>query len=248
VLSCVVLLVSGGVALAQGPGRGRDLPRNTFDLGARTEWWEVEGEVVGNSNTGMTDSELNSEFDFWTQHTTAMITGDYRHNAPRFTFIGHVGLGVESITGTFEDLTFDEPGWTHYDTSFVWEIGAAGRVHFGMADAGLSVLYRGGMAEVDLSMTETFEYDYSLLRFGGEFGIEPAPGVRPFIGLRYTLYDAEWTMSETGFPDATIEFEFDRPVGLFLGIDLGTVGPVGRIEIMIVDVDFGMGASAGWRF
>ena len=93
-------------------------------------------------------------------------------------------------------------------------------------------------------------YEYTLFRFGAEVSFKSASGARPFLGLRYTLYESKLTIEQFGGgADDFWEGEYDQPLGLSIGVDLQGDLVAGRMELMFVDdTAVGFLASVGYQF
>ena len=268
-LSTAALLACALPALANDPGDRPDRltltadparpgpKKDRFDLGVRVEYWEVDPlQVAGSTNTfGLTDTVFEEGVEIRQFHSAALLQGDYTHSFSSAFFRLHAGLGLERMGTTTVDDTPTGIGITEfddvYDNDLVLEIGGAFGFQFDKTTDGLvSLVYRAGDSEVKRTTLEEITYKYTMLRIGAEVGFMPNEGVRFFGGLRYTLYEATYEISNPNLLWSW-DLEFDQPIGLSLGVDLLSTSPAGgvagRIELQFVDV-LGFVASAGWRF
>lgn len=228
---------------------------HAFGVSAGLEWWRAQLDFTDSSsvNPSLPSSALEQNVDFYAQHTSAIVSLEY-------SFLGlagaeiraHAGLGYETMETTI-DVGGAGPSTsdTRYDESFLFEVGAAFVYKLTKADVRGSLLYRMGDGEADRPSPEDITYEYTLIRVAAEGGIEAMPGVRPFLGLRYTLYESEWEIDDPGnVPDVvTYELELDQPFGVFVGIELGSGDGAGRLEIDFIDVDtVGIAVSVGIGF
>lgn len=265
-LSTVALLgITSAAAWAQEPSRAsvslwgepEAAPQvrkkeHAFSVNAGLEWWRAEMEITDSSDSAGTPSGLLDQgITFYSQHTSAIVSLEY-------SFLGlvgaeiraHVGVGYETVESTLEDdltpVTFD----TRFEESFLFEVGAAFVYKLTKADVRGSLLYRMGDSEADQPAPDEYTYEYTLIRVALEGGIEAMDGVRPFLGLRYTLYESEWEYEDTATPyTVTYELEFEQPLGVFVGVELGSGQGAGRLEIDFVDVDtIGVAVSVGLGF
>lgn len=225
-------------------------------VGLGVETWRAEMGITDSSKTGGPPFDPEQGIEFFAQHNLALLIGEYSYHGLKSLVIrGRVGIGFESLSTTIDADASAFGGErvddTRYENELVWEIGASAAYSFDKFDAGLSITFRGGQGEADRPSPETIEYSYTFLRIGGEFGYRASETLRPFIGLRYTLYDGEWDFNDpSGFiSSATYDLELNQPFGITLGLDLESGAIAARLEILLVDIDAaGFGASVLYKF
>lgn len=232
-------------------------PDTRVRLGARAETWRSEMEF-DDSETAPIMFDAEQGVDFFTQHNAVFLTLDVVFTGvANVELYGHAGLGYESITTTLElDATSAIGGPDQFDTRFednvAWEAGVGAVFDFVGADAGILVLYRGG-AESEAENRppdEEFTYEYWMLRVAGEVGVQTPVAVRPFLGVRFTMYEGVWLLEDptSGF-EIEYTLEFDQPVGVYLGADLTEGAVTARVQLEFVDVEtVGASVSAGISF
>lgn len=246
------LIPAGLEPAAQGTAKGKT---HRTSLGLKMEYWEAALEATDSSNNaGDPASDVERDLDYRVLHASTMLAFDYGyHGMKDGAILAHVGLGLErlgthqeaGLTNEYGDYDFD----VVYESGFVFEVGAGYRQAFSRIDAGLSVLLRMGGGDRDYSDgPEEYTYAYRLIRIGGDIGFHAAEGVRPYLGLRYTLYAAEHEYENAGF-ELSYDFEYDQPFGIALGVELESATLRGVLEIQFIDVeDAGFMISLGGRF
>ena len=237
------------------PAQGAKGKVHRTSLGLKMEYWEAALEVTDSSNNaGDPASDVERGLDYRVIHASTLLAFDYGyHGMKDGAILAHVGLGLErlgshqeaNLSYEYGDYDFD----VVYESGFAFEIGAGYRQVFSQVDAGVSFLFRMGGGDRDYSDgPEEYTYNYRLIRIGGELGFRAAEGVRPYLGIRYTLYAAEHEFSDTGF-DLSYDFEYDQPFGVSIGVELESATLRGVLEILFVDVeDAGFLISLGGRF
>ena len=241
------LLIAAVGASAQTRGRRSSQKGQFFTLGAKVE--------TSRSLTEITDTSIplaDTGVDLYAQKSSGLVTGTFTFGLGRGGEVGgHVGFGRESITTTIDvDASGGGPSIndTRYEDDLVLELGGFYKHDLGQSDIVGSLLFRSGEAEADRPGTEEITYTYTLIRLAGEVGFKPAPGVRPFLQLRYTMYDGEWDYENGGFM-LTYDLELDSPFGVGVGVDLGTDRFSSRLQFNFVDVEeIGFLASLGIDF
>lgn len=264
--AALLLAASAAVASAQDPRRASvslwgeaadPAPQvrkkeHAFSVNAGLEWWRAELEITDSSDSaGTPSSALEQGITFYAQHTSAIVSLEY-------SFLGlagaeiraHVGVGYETMETRIDDDVTPDVFDSRFDDSFLFEVGAAFVYKLTKADVRGSILFRMGDSEADLPAPDDITYEYTLIRVAAEGGIEAMPGVRPFAGLRYTLYESEWEFEDSSVPATlTYELEFEQPFGIFVGIELGSGDGAGRLELDFIDMDtVGVAVSVGIGF
>jgi hypothetical protein len=226
-----------------------------FTLGFRVEYWESALEVTDSSNTaGDPASTVESGLDDRVLHTLGLLYGEYTLGWTSSALKLGAGIGWERIGSHQEADATNQYGTYDYDVTYDGSVAFQGSAFYQHllpgADIGGGVLVRFGGSErkySDNSGKET--YDYRLVRFSAEAGLRSVEGVRPFIGMRYTLYLGEYEFDDLAGFQVSYDFELDQPFGVSVGVDLEGGMVAGRLELMFLDVEqIGFAASIGWKF
>ena len=213
-----------------------------FTFGVRVETWRADLSITDSSPSTLEDSLDEPQV----LHTAMMFSGSYDIQVgPKLTITIFAGAGPEYIatradvgptTGAL-DSTFD------YHLAF--EVGSQVTAQADRLDFGGGLLIRSGTeAEVESSDNLDQTYHYFMFRVQGEVGYRFMDTVRAYGGLRYSLYSAQWEDD-----NAAVDFdaEFEVPIGLFLGVELGTGPARGRFEASVLDA-YGFLAAITWTF
>ena len=124
--------------------------------------------------------------------------------------------------------------------------GTQPRQHF--IDIG-SVIFRSGSSEADRPPPEEITYAYTKITVSGEVGLPQPSGVRPFAGIRYSMYQAEWELEDPGGIGILYEAEFEQPLGAFAGVEISSGRITSRFQLSFLDTEtVGFMASLGIDF
>jgi hypothetical protein len=240
---------------AQKPGH--------FSLGLRVETTRLVTELDAATDNGVDVLPSITSSEIIVEHSVGFIWAQYTYAlSPTGTIEGHLGVGMESIafTNDITDVTPDTSTDTEaFDSGVAFQIGASYTHDMGTWTLGGGIDFRSGSVDFDYTETATFsgadtsEFDYALFRISVKAGYKAAPGVVPYLSLRFTSYKGEYTddsSASSGAPDVfEADLELDSVVGLSLGVDLSS-GPLsGGAELMFLDaetVGFGAGISYGF--
>jgi opacity protein-like surface antigen len=213
-----------------------------FTFGARVETWRADLDITDSSPAAL-ESIID---DPAVLHSALFLTVSYAFElTPTVTITLFGGVGPEIISTRLDAGA--SSGDSTFDSHLVFEVGGQLTIQVDRLDVSAGLRLRSGNeAEVDASGTEDLTYFYFLFRIEAEVGFRLFDGFRPFAGIRYSLYNAEWENSDPS-PDIDFEAEFDIPVGFFAGVEIGS-GPVrGRLEASVLDA-YGFLVSVGWTF
>ena len=228
--------------------------KGDLKLGARVESWRSEMEFTGSTLTPAIPFDPELGVTLFTQHSGGFVTGDYSYHGMRGTVIhGYFALGFESIVSRLDsDATV--PGGpriddTRFDDSLVFEVGAGFTHRLTDMDLGGSVLFRSGSSEADRPPPEEITYAYTKITLSAEVGLPQPSGVRPFAGIRYSMYQAEWELEDPGGIGVLYEAEFEQPLGAFAGVEISSGRITSRFQLSFLDTEtVGFVASLGIDF